>query len=396
MNSKKLNIASLLMGFLIFLGCSSAPELGTFGYDVAFLKSHTETLVLESQNGECQVALAPAYQGRIMTSASQGLKGKSYGWINYDLIASNQLEEHINVFGGEDRFWLGPEGGQYSIFFAPETDFTIDNWFTPKAIDTDPFIVKKKEKNSVHFSQQIRVKNYSDFVFDLDVERKVSIFDKSTIEDQLEIAIDSQISFVGFQSENKITNTGSQPWEIESGLLSIWILGMFNPSPETTVIIPYQGSLELNTEYFGSIGPERLTVSDHAVLFKGDGTYRSKIGLPPQNIKTPLFGSYDKKNRILTIVRFQFSGESTYVNSLWEQQEFPYQGDVVNSYNDGPLEDGVQLGPFYELESSSDSKELEPGESMEHWHSTYHFEGDFSSLNTLSKDLLGFDLSELN
>ena len=171
---------------------------------------------------------------------------------------------------------------------------------------------------------------------------------------------------------------------------------MFNPSQQTTVIIPYQGSLELNTEYFGSIGPERLTVSDHAVLFKGDGTYRSKIGLPPQNIKTPLFGSYDKKNRILTIVRFQFSGESTYVNSLWEQQEFPYQGDVVNSYNDGPLEDGVQLGPFYELESSSDSKELEPGESMEHWHSTYHFEGDFSSLNTLSKDLLGFDLSELN
>ena len=132
MNSKKLNIASLLMGFLMFLGCSSALELGTFGYDVAFLKSHTETLVLESQNGECQVALAPAYQGRIMTSTSQGSEGTSYGWINYDLIASNQLEEHINVFGGEDRFWLGPEGGQYSIFFAPETDFTIDNWFTQR------------------------------------------------------------------------------------------------------------------------------------------------------------------------------------------------------------------------------------------------------------------------
>jgi hypothetical protein len=27
---------------------------------------------------------------------------------------------HINVFGGEDRFWLGPEGGQFSIFFAKD------------------------------------------------------------------------------------------------------------------------------------------------------------------------------------------------------------------------------------------------------------------------------------
>src|SRR6056300_794560 len=191
--NKKLNIISILLGFVLILGCSEVPKIGSFGYDVSFLKSHTETIVLKSQDNACQLAIAPAYQGRIMTSTSQGLAGKSYGWINYDLVASHQFEKHINVFVGEDRFWLGPEGGQYSIFFAPETDFTIDNWFTPKAIDTDPFIVKKKEKNSVHFSQQIRVKNYSDFVFDLAVERKVSIFDKSTIEDQLEIAIDSQI-----------------------------------------------------------------------------------------------------------------------------------------------------------------------------------------------------------
>lgn len=394
--NKKLNIISILLGFVLILGCSEVPKTGSFGYDVSFLKSHTETIVLKSQDNACQLAIAPAYQGRIMTSTSQGLEGKSYGWINYELVASHQFEKHINVFGGEDRFWLGPEGGQYSIFFAPETTFTMDNWFTPKAIDTAPFIVKKKELNSVSFSQQIQVKNYKDFIFNLEVDRTISIFDRVTIENQLEIEIDPKISFVGFQSENKITNTGSQRWEKESGLLSIWILGMFAPSPETTVIIPYQGTLELNTDYFGSIGPDRLVISKDAVLFKGDGAYRSKIGLPPQNVKSPFFGSYDKKNQILTIVKFQFSGGSTYVNSLWEQQDFPYKGDVVNAYNDGPLEDGAQLGPFYELESSSESQELQPGESMEHWHSTFHFEGDFSVLNKLSQKLLGFDLSELN
>ena len=31
-------------------------------------------------------------------------------------------KEHVNVFGGEDRFWLGPEGGQYSIFFVKGTN----------------------------------------------------------------------------------------------------------------------------------------------------------------------------------------------------------------------------------------------------------------------------------
>ncbi len=47
-----------------------------------------------------------------MTSTAEGLYGLSFGWINRELIASKRFDEHINVFGGEDRFWMGPEGGQ--------------------------------------------------------------------------------------------------------------------------------------------------------------------------------------------------------------------------------------------------------------------------------------------
>ena len=107
-------------------------------------------------------------------------------------------------------------------------------------------------------------------------------------------------------------------------------------------------------------------------------------------------GSYDAENGLLTIVEYSFAGDSTYVNSLWEFQEEPYKGDVVNSYNDGPFEDGSQLGPFYELESSSSAKELEPGQVMEHIHKTYHFEGDFDLLNMISKSALGVDLNQIN
>jgi hypothetical protein len=94
-------------------------------------------------------------------------------------------------------------------------------------------------------------------------------------------------------------------------------------------------------------------------------------------------------------VEFSFDGDSTYVNSLWEWQESPYAGDVVNSYNDGPLEDGAQLGPFYELESSSPARELQPDEFLRHVHRTYHFEGDFENLNAISRKVLGIDLDQI-
>ena len=86
-----------------------------FGEDVAFLKKHTEVVVL--RQGDAAVAVAPAYQGRVMTSSATGDTGTSYGWLNYKLIqqgvlkgeaAAGKLESKIHVFGGEERFWLGP------------------------------------------------------------------------------------------------------------------------------------------------------------------------------------------------------------------------------------------------------------------------------------------------
>ena len=50
----------------------------------------------------------------------------------------------------------------------------------------------------------------------------------------------------------------------------------------------------------------------------------------------------------------------------------PYSGDALNSYNDGPLEDGSQMGPFYELETSSPAAALKPGESITHSQITIH------------------------
>ncbi len=77
-------------------------------------------------------------------------------------------------------------------------------------------------------------------------------------------------------------------------------------------------------------------------------------------------------------------------------QDDPFSGDVINSYNDGPLEDGSQMGPFYEIETSSPALALKSGESYTHIQRTYHFEGSVEKLDILAKKLLGVSIKEIN
>tara|TARA_B100001175_G_scaffold317918_1_gene337547 strand:- start:2787 stop:3971 length:1185 start_codon:yes stop_codon:yes gene_type:complete len=388
------NNVYFILSILSFLNCESIDvSSNSFKKDLDLLNEQTEPIILKSNGGQCQLIVVPEFQGRVMTSTSNGLLGSSYGWINDNLISSGEIQSHINAYGGEDRFWLGPEGGQFSIFFEQGNPFDLDHWQTPASIDTEPFRLDSFSNKYAKLSKHLNLVNYSGYQFKLKVDRKVTIFNRSEIEKNLNITIEGTL-FVGFQSDNKITNLGQNSWRKKTGLLSIWILGMFKPSDGTWVIIPYKNDLNLNTSYFGAVPEDKIKVTDHVVLFKGDGKSRSKIGLPPKN-SLPIMGSFDPAKKVLTIVQFSLSDDQDYVNSLWKIQKEPYKGDVINSYNDGPIENGNQIGPFYELESSSSAKELYPGESIKHFHSTYHFEGDFKTLNYLSKQLLGFDLSEI-
>ncbi|WP_158969824.1 DUF6786 family protein [Paraglaciecola sp. L3A3] len=373
----------------------SSPQKGTFAYDLDYLKRYQQVITLEENNGKSQIIILPELQGRVMTSTASGLAGNSYGWMHYDLLAAGKFAQHINPFGGEDRFWIGPEGGQYSIFFKKGSEFVFDDWFTPAALDTEPFDVISQSSRDVSFEKNMQLINYQGFEFDIKVKRKVTIFDKKSIEKDLGIILNNKVDYVAYQSDNEIVNTGIQTWKKETGLLSIWILGMYIPSDNTTVIIPYKNELSLNTSYFGEVPEGRLTTTDKHVMFKGNGTARFKLGLPPKNVE-PYIGSYDADKNMLTIVGYTFDGRPDYVNSEWrEHQNGGYQGDVINSYNDGPLDNGEQLGPFYELESSSHAEELQPNASIQHLHKTYHFAGDFTALNKIAKKVLQKDLTEL-
>src|SRR5690554_3928253 len=102
---------------LLLIGCGNQKQSSndegkitmTFQEDVAFLKKHADAVVLTDGSGPA-IVVVPAYQGRVMTSAfDQNEPG--IGWINYDLIASGKKRPQINPYGGEERLWLGPEGG---------------------------------------------------------------------------------------------------------------------------------------------------------------------------------------------------------------------------------------------------------------------------------------------
>jgi len=400
---KKLKpLLPLLLIFLIACNGITNKEIkmqeGTFGYDLVFLRKHHKDLVL-LENGDAQLIVLPAYQGRIMTSTAEGNAGASFGWLNHELIAKGKFTEHFSAFGGEERFWLGPEGGQFSIYFKKGVDFTFDNWFVPKELDTESFELVASDKTSVQFEKQMQLENFSGTRFDLKVRRDIRLLHDSTINALLG-TLPTGVHAVGFQSENAITNTGNTTWNKQSGMLSIWILSMLNAGDKTTIAIPYKqgdsASMEkiVTDDYFGKVPADRLKVGNGIILFKADGNLRSKIGISPERA-LPMALSYDAENNVLTIAQFSLPGNTKdYVNSLWQQQQHPFSGDAVNAYNDGSVQ-GKQMGKFYELESSSPAAALAPGQSLSHFHRTIHLKGTKAALNAIVQQLLGVGIDTL-
>ena len=128
---------------------------GTYGYDLAFLKAHKLNFIeLTDSASKASLILAPDLQGRVMTSSAKGNEGRSFGWINYKLIESGKVSEQFNPYGGEERFWLGPEGGPFSIYFPKGKEQVFENWDVPKEIDTVPFDVKVQSSSAVSFMKR--------------------------------------------------------------------------------------------------------------------------------------------------------------------------------------------------------------------------------------------------
>ena len=349
----------------------------TFDEEVAFLRAHGASVEIVGA-GTGHVAIAPDYQMRVMTSEVEP-HGRSLGFVHHAFIESGKHGTQFDNYGGEDRFWLGPEGGPWGLYFPPGSKYEFALWQTPHDLQEGPL-------------KTVKVTNHLGTKIEVDVDRHIAPA-------VAPMQLPAGVKWVGFTSQNVITNRGERPISDRDGLISIWILSMFAPAPDTKVIVPFgkgDGPI-VNDRYFGKVPADRLVVHEDKgfITMTADGHYRSKIGVAPARARQAL-GSYSASLGLLTVVTFSDLQPRGYVNSLWEDQKDPLTGDVVNAYNDGPTEPGKpSLGGFYELETSSPATPLAPKATLRHDQTTYHFMGDRAALETIARHMLGVSLDDV-
>jgi hypothetical protein len=378
-------------------GLESPYAKGTFGYDLDFLKQKDSVVVLNSKDGNAQIIVSPKYQAKVFTSTADGLNGKSFGWINYKTFAEKSLDPHMNAYGGEDRLWIGPEGSKFALFFKPRTKMDFADWHTPVAVDFENWTLNSHSDKKASLSKSTVIRNYIGAMFTIRLSRDIEILEPADAEKMLSITFDSKVKSVAFSTQNTIANNGYDEWNKTTGAICLWNLDMFTPSAKTVIVVPYNNSdtgKVATTDYFGEISKDRIKYNNGILLFKADGKSRGKLGMPPNRSKA-MAGSYDAQNNVLTVTLFDLDPKATYLNQEWRTDRNPFIGDAVNAYNDGPLADGSQMGPFYEIESVSPAAFLKPEESLSHKHSVFHFTGDKAELNQIALKTLGISLQDI-
>jgi hypothetical protein len=333
---------------------------------------------------------------------------ESVGLVNAAAIGRGDADPQFNNHGGFDRFWLGPEAGQFGLYFPPGAAFDRQVWKVPRDLNAGAFQVRSQDARRVVLERSMEVTNHSGSAFQVHVEREVGMLGAAELPAELGVSLPPGVAHVGAYSRNTIRNAGAAAWTPEKGLVGIWILGMFNPGDRTVIIAPFRAGSDadlgpaFNDAYFGKVSveaPDRLKVLPGAVLLRADSRRVGKVGIS-QPRTTGLAGSIDFARGLLTVVRFDVAPlPERYGNATWvKPQPEPYRGDTFQTYNSGVAGDTTgQLpdAPFYELESASPVRPLEPGETLTHRHATHFFQGDLEKLAGLARQVLGVDFEEV-
>ncbi|MEC9031384.1 MAG: DUF6786 family protein [Planctomycetota bacterium] len=398
MTNRTICLLVFCSGFLALQGCCS-ERLTDFENIRILLDSNADTIVLKGETGS-KLLVSPRLQGRIMTAKVGSVE--STGLVPQKTISEGEIHEHFNNFGGIDRFWIGPEAGQYGVYFPKGAkELTRDNWQVPASFDKGAFEVIEKTEQRIQLRKKIDVTNLLGVEFETMVTREIGLIPSASLGAELGIELPAGVSYIGCYSDNQLTNTGND-WDPKSGLIGIWILGMFNASDQAVVIAPFKsadnGKPAYNDDYFGKVEDSRLKVIGQSVIFRGDARKVGKFGLS-QGRTTGLAGSFDFGRNLLTVVRFSVpQAMERYGNSTWHvTQENPYSGDAFQSYNNGDDKspDGLAQDAFFELESASPVRPLRKGENISHRHATYHFQGPRKELDKLAAKLLEVSLEEV-
>jgi hypothetical protein len=362
-------------------------------------------IVLEGRNRGGRILCAPTLVGRVLTSSFDGPHGEGLGWVGVDAILKGPVNSVMNNFGGEERFWVGPEGSQFGLHFDGQEQ-TFSNYRVPPAMNSQPYEVLKfsRKADFVVMRSRMQLRNAVGTEFDLEVTRTIKIADDCPYR----MGLSDRVEFVGFQSETVVRNVSEHPIRRETGALAGWTPGLFPNGPNTAVVVPFRVHPEtgqgeaIRQDYIkdfcvsGEMPPRSWRIADEYVLLRTDGEVRTKVGIGKRHATNRL-GSLDVENGLLTLVTFDLYPEMDYVAPYWRHlsERELFDGEAVSVYIDGPDENGRRAGEFYELETLSPALVLAPGESFLHRNRIYHLRGDLADIGPISRQFLKAGVDEV-
>jgi len=378
---------------------------------------------LTTQDGNGRVDILPAAQARIMGLTTQGAEGRNIVWLDRGLLrrfADGEREQHINAIGGLWRFWVHPEGGPNAVFFPenlPVAEQEFEQWQTPAGIDSIPFSVVPNSvtSNQASFASRVQIVNTKGTRFDVQLGRTVTVLERDAIEEILGVQLPDTVTASAFKTIDVLTNMGPK-MNKEDGLLSIWGLSQFPTSENTFNGIPILegpenelGRRVSTYPSFGALGPDQLvtikgtdivTGKDVSVhVFKGHGQQRRKMGVTPARA-LQVAANWSADTGIFNLLKYNKPRAGVgHINSDWGPQENPFDGDEVNSFNDGPGDKGEppvgRDSPFTEFEASSEARELNTGESVSLPAISITLEGPAEAINPAAKRNIFVNLADL-
>lgn len=332
----------------------SGGEAG-FDEDVEFLGKYTEVCVLCSVDDHMRIAIAPQWQGTVMTSCTTLGQLTSHGDVAYDTIEWNKSENSanrnlsipLNQWGGEDRLtlWDGLPGTCCSPH--PLALQTVSQPARTNAGDDTLF---RYEAEGSRPADRADVRSFR-------VERAVQILGKSKVAMMLGIPLSSTIRSVAFLSTNVVRNTGSQPWDQQHGWFNLGLSGSVKPGPGQTLIVPCQGQQTGTPAPAGSrfLG-DRLLIRSNGRLDLDESLFKSR-----ENQTT---GNYDAVRGVLTLV----VSEQTTVAGV----------------------------PCTSLENAAPAVAVQPGEAIERLRTTLHFQGTPNELDLIARQMLHLSITEIS
>ena len=359
-----------------------------------------DACVLAGRDAQCKVLVCPELAGRVLGTTSGGENGAFGGFIDAQAFQEGMKDIWDN-WGGEERYWVAPEGGQFGLMFKDQCE-CFAHYDVQEGINRTPYQVLEVSPQAKSLTMRCRMhlKNKLGTRFHLEVTRRITVLDDCPYSN----GCGDAVRFVGFQSESSLLNIGERPFARETGTLAHWHLGQFLVGDHLIGIVPFcpddRAAPPVREDYFkdfcvgGAMPANRYRLLNNCALFKADGKVRSKIG-QNRSRATGRLGSYNLETNELILLDYDFYPQLDYAASYWYEQPQPYDGDVISFSAEGPARPGGPPGRCYELEALSPALLLTPGESFTWRTRTLHLAGRAVTTASICQRFLGPNIGQL-